>query len=228
MRLDGLERHTVYSRCAVILLGQRIRLTQSLHLADMDVQTPETPGRFNVRLDIYVPSQVLQTYRRVYHPSLPPMLSEPSQAVGPLCSTGITRLPRYCGPIRHPLAFGPLPGVTVIGPTLLRRFRAGARRASPVAWHVLVIVPSLPPRRTEYACQSDSPIHAAFALAVAGSAFGSSHFRGHIYVHIHYGPMTRTSPKETVVDWLQKFSFPPLCYPSYGASDFYHGRSIPR
>ena len=41
------------------------------------------------------------------------------------------------------------PGSPVIGPTLLQRFRAGARRASPVAWHVLVIVPSLPPRRSE-------------------------------------------------------------------------------
>src|SRR6202008_3866598 len=40
------------------------------------------------------------------------------------------------------------PGSPVIGPTLLQRFRAGARRASPVAWHVLVIVPSLPPRRS--------------------------------------------------------------------------------
>src|SRR5580693_7919703 len=37
----------------------------------------------------------------------------------------------------------------VIRPTLLRRFRAGTRRASPVAQHVLVTVPSLPPRRGE-------------------------------------------------------------------------------
>src|SRR5262245_12304188 len=37
----------------------------------------------------------------------------------------------------------------VIWPTLLRRFRAGTRRASPVAQHVLVTVPSLPPRRGE-------------------------------------------------------------------------------
>ena len=36
----------------------------------------------------------------------------------------------------------------VIGLTLRWRFRARARRASPVARHVLVIVPSLPPRRS--------------------------------------------------------------------------------
>jgi hypothetical protein len=41
------------------------------------------------------------------------------------------------------------PGSPVIRPTLLQRFRAGARRASPVARHVLAIVPSLPPRRSE-------------------------------------------------------------------------------
>ena len=37
----------------------------------------------------------------------------------------------------------------VIRSTLLRRFRAGTRRASPVAWHVLATVLSLPPRRSE-------------------------------------------------------------------------------
>ena len=43
----------------------------------------------------------------------------------------------------------------VIRPTLLRRFRAGTRRASPVAWHVLVTVLSLPPRRGEQPYRSD-------------------------------------------------------------------------
>src|SRR5450759_435129 len=76
----------------------------------MDVQTPETPRRFSLRLDVYVPPQVLQTTGCVYHPPLPPVLLEPLQTAGPLRSTGITRLHRYCGPIRHPLAFSPLPG----------------------------------------------------------------------------------------------------------------------
>ena len=52
----------------------------------------------------------------------------------------------------------------VIRPTLLRRFRAGTRRASPVAQHVLVTVPSLPPRRGEQPYRSVSAAHAAFAL----------------------------------------------------------------
>src|ERR1035437_3176290 len=39
------------------------------------------------------------------------------------------------------------PVSSVIRSTLLRLFLAGTRRASPVAWHVLVTVLSLPPRR---------------------------------------------------------------------------------
>src|ERR1019366_6525346 len=38
---------------------------------------------------------------------------------------------------------------------------------------------------------------------VAGSAFGATHFRGHIHVHCHYGPVTRRLPTGDVVDRLQ-------------------------
>src|SRR5580704_8196957 len=43
--------------------------------------------------------------------SLPARMSEALQMAGSLCSTGITPLQRYCGPIRHPLVFGRFPGV---------------------------------------------------------------------------------------------------------------------
>ncbi len=53
----------------------------------------------------------------------------------------------------------------VIRSTLLRRFRAGTRRASPVARHVLATVLSLPPRRSEGAASVRFRLpHAAFAL----------------------------------------------------------------
>jgi hypothetical protein len=35
--------------------------------------------------------------------------------------------------------------------------------------------------------------------------------------------MARNHPKDGFVDRLQKFGFPPSCYPSYKASDFYLG-----
>jgi len=39
-------------------------------------------------------------------------MSEASFTVGRLPSSGITRLHRYYAPLRHPLTFDPLPGVT--------------------------------------------------------------------------------------------------------------------
>jgi len=40
------------------------------------------------------------------------------RTVGSLCSTGITPLRRYCGPVRHPLAVGRFPGTTGYTTTL--------------------------------------------------------------------------------------------------------------
>src|ERR1700726_749070 len=67
----------------------------------------------------------------------------------------------------------------VIRPTLLRRFRAGTRRASPVAQHVLVTVLSLPPRQGEQPRRSDFGCSCRLRPYVAGSALGDTHFRGH-------------------------------------------------
>ena len=67
----------------------------------------------------------------------------------------------------------------VIRPTLLRRFRAGTRRASPVAQHVLVTVLSLPPRQGEQPRRPDFGCSCRLRPSVAGSALGGTHFRGH-------------------------------------------------
>ena len=52
LRLDGLESDPIYAGGTVIVFGQRVRLTQRFHLAYMDVQTPATPGRLSLRLDV--------------------------------------------------------------------------------------------------------------------------------------------------------------------------------
>ena len=52
LRLDGCEGDPIYSGSTIVILGQRIRRTQRFQLADMDVQTPETPGRLSLRLDV--------------------------------------------------------------------------------------------------------------------------------------------------------------------------------
>src|SRR5215469_15561788 len=115
----------------------------------MDVQTPETPRRFSLRLDVYVPPQVLQTNRCVCHPPLPSVLLEPYKQQGPFAPPALPGIIATADPSATLSPSAHFPGSPVIGPTLLQRFRAGARRASPVAWHVLAIVPSLPPRRSE-------------------------------------------------------------------------------
>src|SRR3990172_4009925 len=65
----------------------------------------------------------------VIRPCLP--FHEEARTAGPPCSAGVPPLPPSYGPFRLPLAFGRLPGF-VARPNLLRRFRGGARRVSPV------------------------------------------------------------------------------------------------
>src|SRR5262245_61634451 len=65
--LDGLEGDPVNARGPVVLLGQEVSLVQGLHLADVDVQAPEAPGRVSLRLGVDPPPQVLQIDGRLYH-----------------------------------------------------------------------------------------------------------------------------------------------------------------
>ena len=52
---------------------------------------------------------VLQVNERCYQAPLPPVLSEEHEQSGPLAPAACPRLPCYCGPVRHPLVFRPLP-----------------------------------------------------------------------------------------------------------------------
>src|ERR1700720_2728504 len=119
------------------------------------------------------------------------------------------------------------PGSPVIRPTLLRRFRAGARRASPVAWHVLVTVLSLSPRRDQDAASVRFRHPMLPSPFVCGLGSRVHLFSRPLRVHSHYGPVTRDLPKGDLVDGLQSLGFPPPCHPSYGASDFCPGRFDP-
>src|SRR5262249_58828935 len=67
--LDGLEGDPVNARGTVVLLGQQVGVVQGFHLADVDVQAPEAPGRVGLRLGVDLPPQVLQIDGRLYHPA---------------------------------------------------------------------------------------------------------------------------------------------------------------
>ena len=79
--------------------------------------------------------------------SLPSLRWRHCKWQGPFAPRTLLRFIATTGPAATLSSSADFPVSPVIRPTLLRRFRAGTRRASPVARHVLVTVLSLPPRR---------------------------------------------------------------------------------
>src|SRR5215472_13331729 len=159
-------------------------------------------------------------------PPLPPVLSEELRTAGPLRSAGITPLPSYYGPLRHPLVVGRLPGVAGYtaypASALSGRDEEGfsscsvcpGRRA--VANH-----PAGAARRVNRPATS----RAAFALTVAGSASGATHFRGHLAFTFVTARQLAPIPRMGLSRGFRTVGFPPACPPSYRASDCYPGRT---
>ena len=109
-------------------------------------------------------------------PRLPNLLSFPTSCVclelRSLPSTGITRLPRYYGPLRHPKA----PGLSLTGVRLV--IPAPRQGASRVACVSLVYMPSPLPRRSDWVHSSlASPAVSAFPKRVFRSACALSFSR---------------------------------------------------
>jgi hypothetical protein len=105
----------------------------------------------------------------------------------------------------------------VIRLDLLRRFLDGTRRVSPVARHVLITVPSLPPRRSkpprQPVCASSCCLHpwkegSASEAILFGATCGFTSVTARRLAH---------HPKDGFVGWLHRLRFLHLCNPSYGA-----------
>jgi hypothetical protein len=79
---------------------------------------------------------------------LPPMGQRTPTQEGPFAPQALPRFSAPTDPSATLSSAVDFPGVPVIRPPLLRRFPGGMRRASPVAEHVLVPMPSLPPRQS--------------------------------------------------------------------------------
>ena len=144
--------------------------------------------------------------------------SAPHPSAGGTSTLLIWALPSaHYGPSRHPLVFGRLPGwagyMAYLAPVISHR----DEEASPVAWHVLVTVLSLPPRR------GDPAVSVRFRLFMSPSPYGCRLGpRGYSLsrpqrVHFCYGPVTRNLPGGSLVDRLRRFCFHLLRYPNYGA-----------
>jgi hypothetical protein len=65
--LNGFKGDAVNARRAVIGLGQLGGFIQYFRFADMDLQAPEPPGRFSLRLGVYPPAPVLQLHGCLCH-----------------------------------------------------------------------------------------------------------------------------------------------------------------
>src|SRR3954468_10371250 len=112
-------------------------------------------------------------------PPLPPVLSEECRTAGLLRSTAITPLPRYYEPIRHPLVVSRFPGVA--GYTAYPASALSSRDEE--GFSSCLMGPGAravanPPAGATRRVNRFATSRAAFALTVAGSASGASHFRG--------------------------------------------------
>jgi hypothetical protein len=120
------------------------------------------------------------------------MLSEDHSTVGSLRSAGITLRHRYYRPLRHPLLFNRFPGCSGYTGYLAPRISVWEEEgfSSCLACPCRRAAAPTPPKRGHRVSQRPLPL-AAFAFPVAGSAFGATHFRGHLCVRLRCGPATR-------------------------------------
>src|SRR5208337_3865570 len=188
----------------------------------------ELPGRLSLRLDVYSPPQVLQIDGRLCHLVLAFLVA------GDFINS---RAPSLRG--RYPastlLRTHPSPSRLRSTSRLSRLYdRPCSGDFAPGRGGLLQLLGmSLPPCCRFHPAEVKEPHRSDFGSPcclrppVVGSAFGATHFRGHIRVHCRYGPVTRRLPKGDVVDRLQSLGFPPPCYPNYGAPDSYPGRPLP-
>src|SRR5207344_1585994 len=146
----------------------------------MDVQSPETPGRVSLRLDVYSPPQVLQINGRLCHLVLAfPYVGDIANGKAPslrghYSASSLLRTQPPPSRLRPTSRFRRLCGLPCSDD-----FAPGRGGLLPVAYHVLVTVLSLPPRRGEHPYRSVFGCSCGLRPLVEGSALGDTHFRGH-------------------------------------------------
>jgi len=92
---------------------------------------------------------------------------------GPFAPRALPRFNATTDPAATVSPSADFPVSPVIQPTFLHRFLDGTRTASPVAWHALVTVLPLPPRRSDVSQQSACDTSCCLRPDREGSASGS-------------------------------------------------------
>ena len=130
-----------------------------------------------------------------------------------LCSSDITLALRYYEPIRHPLAFAPLPGHTGYKSYLLLAISDEGEEdfSSCLAYPYLRAIAITPPKLQDV-LQLDFILQCCLHSPRKSSAFGIDEFRGYLRVHSRYDPVIRGHPKDDLVNGLQAFDFSPTCH----------------
>src|SRR5262252_8841633 len=132
---------------------------------------------------------------------LPPVLAKTCRAARPLRSTGVTPLLRYSEPNRHRLAVSRFPGVAGYtaypAPPIARWDEDGFSSCSTCPCHR-----AAPNHPADVTSRLGQPRGLSWCLRpeAEGSAFGILFFRGHHWVHLRCGPVTR-SPSP---GWLRR------------------------
>src|SRR5499427_8909379 len=108
--------------------------------------------------------------------SLPSLRWRHCKWQGPFAPRTLLRFLATAGPAATLPSSADFSVSAVIRPTLLLRFRVGTSRASPVALHVRVTVPSLPPRRGEQPYRSVFGCSCCLRPSEVGSALGATFF----------------------------------------------------
>src|SRR5271166_3746931 len=162
----------------------------------MDIESPEPPGRLGLRLDVYSPPQVLQIHGRLCHLVLAfLMIRDATSSRAPLLHGYYSASPllrtrpppsrlrstsRLCRLYDLPCSGDFAPGrgglLQLLGMSLSPCCR----------FH---------PAEVKEPHRSDFGSPCCLRPTVAGSALGATHFRGHIRVYFHYGPVTRRLPE---------------------------------
>ena len=149
--------------------------------------------------------------------SLPLRVDEEMPSAGSLCSTSVTQLHRYYGPIRHPHASAPLPGVVGyrngLPPGISPRGVEGFSSCFTCPCHRATVEH---PAGVDWRLGQITPAHAAFAETRKARPPDLVPFEATLRSLALRPGDSLTAPESGFVDELQVLGFPHTCHPSYG------------
>src|ERR1700724_3997228 len=125
-------------------------------------------------------------------------------------------LPPVVAPPRLAATVAPsadFPGVPVLTTDLLHRWLDGTRTVSPVARHALVTVLPLTTPPEWQTASSARGLSCCLRPEGEGSASGIIFCRGHHWVHLRCGPVTRLPSRRWLCRSASSASFPPQMRP---------------